>query len=173
MNKGEALDLGAGQGRNTTYLASKGFHVKAVDLSRVGIDTLNKSLKENNLNAEAIVGNMTEIEFDKNYDLIISSFSLFNLPPDQAISLIHNIKQHTKIGGLNAISTFTKDSDYYRNEQMTNEYYPETGELKNLYMDWEILRYGEAEIKVGGKRPGIDHTPVINTVATLLARKTR
>ncbi len=35
---GRALDLAAGEGRNTVWLAERGWHVTAVDFSRVGLD---------------------------------------------------------------------------------------------------------------------------------------
>ncbi len=35
---GRALDLAAGEGRNTVWLAERGWHVTAVDFSRVGLE---------------------------------------------------------------------------------------------------------------------------------------
>jgi len=34
---GSVLELGAGEGRNTLFLASNGFEVKAIDISDVGV----------------------------------------------------------------------------------------------------------------------------------------
>ncbi|HXO25253.1 MAG TPA: class I SAM-dependent methyltransferase, partial [Streptosporangiaceae bacterium] len=35
---GRAIDLAAGEGRNTVWLAERGWRVTAVDFSRVGLD---------------------------------------------------------------------------------------------------------------------------------------
>lgn len=171
--RGDALDLGCGMGRNSLYLASAGFNVTAIDLSEVGIEYLRESLAQKNLSAETIVADIKNIAWDKNYDLVVSVAMLFHQPPKEAIALIENIQEHTTVGGLNAISTFTQDSDFYRNEPDADEYYPEAEELKKLYLDWEILEYEEIEVKAGDKRPGKGGSPVTNTAATILARKLR
>lgn len=41
-HRGRALDLGCGDGRNSLYLARQGFHVTAVDYSRVGLEVLRR-----------------------------------------------------------------------------------------------------------------------------------
>ncbi len=44
LNKKEAiLDIGAGQGRNTFYLAKLGYSVDAIDTSSVAIESLKKN----------------------------------------------------------------------------------------------------------------------------------
>lgn len=173
INSGDVLDLGSGEGRNTLYLASKGFNVTAIDLSKVAIDNLRKSLQEKNLTATTIVGDFTKFDFDKNYQIITSSFALFHLPPEDAIKMIAKIKDHTDIGGLNALATFTRDSDFYRHQPNIDEYFPESGELKNLYSDWEILEYEETKVNANDRRPDKGPGKVVNTAVMLLARKTK
>ncbi len=42
LTPGNAVDLGAGEGRNSLWLASKGWHVVAVDASGVALERLNR-----------------------------------------------------------------------------------------------------------------------------------
>lgn len=45
------LELGAGQGRDTLYFASKGFNVHVIEYSQVAINDLKRKLKKFNLNS--------------------------------------------------------------------------------------------------------------------------
>ena len=54
IDKGKVLDIGGGEGRNALYLAERGFEVTVTDLSGVGLDKLQSSAKEKNLNMSFI-----------------------------------------------------------------------------------------------------------------------
>ncbi len=47
------LDIGSGQGRNSIFLAEKGYQVDAIDTSIVAVDTLNKIAREKGLQIKA------------------------------------------------------------------------------------------------------------------------
>ncbi len=49
LKRGNALDIACGQGRNSIFLASKGFSVKGMDISDIGLDRLARFSKENRL----------------------------------------------------------------------------------------------------------------------------
>ena len=169
ISSGTALELGAGEGRNSFYLAQKGFIVQAVDVSEVGLNKLHNTLTEHQLTAEVIMSDITQFPLKQNYDVILSTFVLFHLSTSQAIQLIGNIKSHTNNNGVHLISTFTRDSDFYKVFNDGNNFYPETEELKEFYKDWEILEYREKRVKTRNKNP--DGTPMLNTAATIIARK--
>jgi SAM-dependent methyltransferase len=57
---GRALDLGAGEGRNSLWLASLGWRVTAVDLSDVALTRLAASAVEHDLNVTTEVADMNE-----------------------------------------------------------------------------------------------------------------
>ena len=52
------LDLGCGEGRNSLFLAKKGFQVTSVDISKVGIRKLQNLSKKEKINLEATVSNI-------------------------------------------------------------------------------------------------------------------
>lgn len=170
LDHGTALEVGAGEGRNSFFLARQGFEVTAVDLSEVGLNKLKKSLEENGLDAKVVVGDVREMDFYKDYDLIASTFVLHHLPKEEAVALIRKIQEHTSDGGLNALTTFSKNGDFYRSNPEGGEFYPDEGELRSLYDGWQIIDYNEDEASEAlAKKP--DGTPMINMTVRILARK--
>ena len=82
---------------------------------------------------------------------------------------IEKIQKHTDPDGLNAITVFTKNGDFYKKNPQTDNFYPDANELKELYSDWEILEYEEVQSKAFQKN--LDGSPMFNIAAELLARK--
>jgi SAM-dependent methyltransferase len=54
LSPGRALDLAAGEGRNTVWLAGRGWRVTAVDFSRVGLDKGRKLAATRGMAAEQV-----------------------------------------------------------------------------------------------------------------------
>jgi SAM-dependent methyltransferase len=62
------LELGCGQGRDTTFFASNGIDVVAIDSSLVAIDALSKITREKNLTIKPMIYNASEgIPFNGSY----------------------------------------------------------------------------------------------------------
>lgn len=81
------------------------------------------------------------------------------------------MQEHTNEDGLNTITSFTKNGDFYRSNPDTGNFYPEEDELRGLYADWEVLEYEEVENQAFEKKP--DGSPMMNMSAKLIARKTK
>ena len=60
VSPGSAIDLGAGEGRNSLWLAGQGWSVTAVDASQVGLEKLNSYAQKEGLNVETVVGDLWE-----------------------------------------------------------------------------------------------------------------
>ncbi len=76
INPGSALDLGAGEGRNSLWLASQGWVVTAVDASSVGLSKLEADAKAKGLTVRSEVGEIGEYlnackQKDQKFDLVI------------------------------------------------------------------------------------------------------
>lgn len=166
---GNALDIGAGEGRHSLYLGRNGFEVTAIDLSKKGISKLRSAADSERLKITAIVGDMEDVPLNQEYEAVVSSFMLHHLPRDRALSLIEQIKQQTKAGGVNAITAFTKQGDFYRKNPATSNFYPDSRELQSLYADWRSYRYTEEEGHALSKKE--DGSPMVNVNASILARK--
>lgn len=168
-SSGSVLDLGAGEGRNSLFLAEQGFDVTAQDISEVGLGKLNKTAKEKGLNIQTEVKDIRTLSPDHNFDVFVCTYVLHHLSRQDALVLIKKMQEHTNADGLNTITTFTENGDFYRNDPGTTNFYPKEGELKDLYLGWEILEYEEVEGQAFAKKP--DGSPMINISAKIVARK--
>ena len=138
---GLVLELGAGEGRNSLFLAEQGFEVTAQDISQVGVEKLNKAAQEKGLNIQAEVKDIRTLDTDQHYDVFVCTYVLHHLSREDAISLIKQMQEHTNEDGLNTITTFTENGDFYRNNPDTDNFYPKEGELRELYAGWDVLEY--------------------------------
>jgi SAM-dependent methyltransferase len=78
---GRALDLGAGEGRNSLWLAARGWSVSAVDLSDVALGRLAERAAAEGLAITTTVADMNEfLARGGQFDLVV----LANLHPDPA-----------------------------------------------------------------------------------------
>jgi len=69
---GTAVDIGSGNGRNSLYLARRGFHVTAVDLSRVGLDLTRQAAEAEHLPVTTLAEDINQFDFGRNrWDLIV------------------------------------------------------------------------------------------------------
>ena len=168
---GSVFELGAGEGRNSLFLAEQGFDITTQDISQVGVEKLTKAAQEKGLKVQAEVKDIRTLSHDRNYDVFVCTYVLHHLSREDALELIKQIQEHTNEEGLNTITTFTENGDFYRNNPDTENFYPKEGELRKLYVGWEVLEYEEVENRAFAKRP--DGSPMINISAKLIARKPR
>lgn len=166
---GKVIEFGAGQGRNSLALAELGFDVKAVETSQVGVDSMNQAASEKSLPTFRAEVSDARAEIEGQYDLIVSTFMLHHFTREEAEGFIRKIKEHTKDGGINAISTFTKEGDFSRLENASARFYPATEKLKGMYSDWEVLEYKEENARARATHP--NGSPMFNISAEIVARK--
>ena len=92
---GSVLELGAGEGRNSLFLAEQGFNVTAQDISRVGIEKLAKAAQKKDLNIRTEVKDIRTLNSDQHYDIFVCTYVLHHLSREDAVSLIKQIQEHT------------------------------------------------------------------------------
>jgi len=78
---GTAIDLGAGEGRNAVWLASRGWTVTAVDFSQVGLDKAQQLASEHGADIVTVQADATTWQPDDPVDLVVLSY--LQLPSDQ------------------------------------------------------------------------------------------
>lgn len=76
---GTAVDLGAGEGRNSLWLARQGWKVVAVDASRVALDRLSRAASEDGLAVQTAVGDVVSYLIDagaagETFDLVVVAY---------------------------------------------------------------------------------------------------
>ncbi len=132
------LDLGAGQGRNSLYLASKGFDATAVDMEDSEIAILQRKNKEAKKKVKILQADIRKFVPEKQYDAVISNTVLhfFTLPEIE--KAIHVMKQATTKNGYNLITAYTD-----KNPPGKRPYLFKHDELKDFYKDWDVVLYEE------------------------------
>lgn len=90
LHPGRALDLACGEGRNSIWLATRGWHVTASDFSQVAIDkartVASKSPRSVRNRIDWVHDDATTAEFDAEYDLILVVY--LHLPAEQRRSVL-------------------------------------------------------------------------------------
>lgn len=136
------LDVGCGDGKNSLYLAKKGFTaVDAFDISENAINKLLRLARQADVNINAWVDNLCDFRFEKEYKLVISFGTLHFVKKENWRKFIKDAKENTAIGGLHIIQLFTDkvpaspDIAPYAIGMASDE------EIKELYSDWNIILF--------------------------------
>ena len=143
LPKGMVLDVAMGTGRNAVYLAQKGFEVEGVDISPEAVHSALDHAREAGVTLKARVADLEgNYHITKNaYDIIIC----FNYLQR---SLITQIKDGLRIGGIVLYETFTVDQVRFGKPTNPN-YLLKHNELRELFDDFRCLYYREGIVKEG------------------------
>ncbi|MDO7253203.1 class I SAM-dependent methyltransferase [Helicobacter cappadocius] len=136
---GRVLDIACGNGRNSRFLASRGFICECVDISSVAIKKLQ--------NIQGIIPVCLDLDEYKitpdSYDVILDFYFLDR-------RLFDGIKRGLKRGGVFLMETFVADKDYPIDISEQKILYK--GELEEIFNDFEILFHDEIYIKRLGEK---------------------
>lgn len=125
---GRALDIGCGPGRNSVWLAGRGYEVDALDLSPAAIDWGGERAAEADVTVNFVRGNAFEWPMNKGaYDLVYDSGCFHHLPPHRRISYRTLVERALKPGGNFGLACFaagamgsdTPDEDLYREGRLS------------------------------------------------------
>lgn len=136
-----ALDLACGSGRNSIFLAERGFDVEALDIAEVAIKALEDEAEVKNLlskiNACKVDLDRYEIQKDK-YDLIVMANFL-----DRKI--LEFAKNALKKDGILFVETYMLSDENEKTESNLDNLL-KSQELKNMLDDsWHTIYYDEFE----------------------------
>jgi len=138
LPKGAVLDLAMGEGRNGVFLATKGFDVTGVDISKEGLKKAKALAAQRGVTLTTIVADLEEYTITPNtFDVIICTYYLQrNLFPKIAAAL--------KPGGMALVETYTMDHRQYR-PRFNTDYLLEPNELMTMLPGLRVLRYQEVD----------------------------
>ncbi|RQW89364.1 MAG: class I SAM-dependent methyltransferase [Geobacter sp.] len=131
-----ALDIACGEGRNSIYLAKRGFHVTGLDISKAGLEKGRQWMEREGVKINLRVVNLEKFELTEKYDLILNcNFLLRDLIPKSVAAL--------SPGGIIVIDTLL-DSPFVPTTHK-KEYLLQPGELVRIFKGFpgEILSQEE------------------------------
>ncbi|HZR67438.1 MAG TPA: class I SAM-dependent methyltransferase [Burkholderiales bacterium] len=136
-----ALDLGCGDGKNASALATAGFRVVAIDKSRIAIENAMRSYGTAKISW--LVADLSSIEGPPDaYDLVLATGSLHCLPSVDAVNRAVSVMQSlTKKGGVNVLSSFNDGPQDLRGHDVgfTPVLLSHTRYME-MYARWDILQ---------------------------------
>ncbi|MFV0263239.1 MAG: tellurite resistance methyltransferase TehB [Kluyvera sp.] len=168
VKPGKTLDLGCGNGRNSLYLAANGYDVTAWDKNPMSIQNLLSVREAEGLeNLQASIKDLNTLSFDGEYDFILSTVVMMFLEASTIPRLIDNMQRCTQPGGYNLIVAAMDTDDFPCTVGFPFAF--KTGELKNYYEGWELLKYNEDVGEL--HRTDENGNRIKLRFATMLARK--
>lgn len=134
---GLALDVACGAGRNSLYLARRGFTVLSVDISWEGLQRLAPRARAERLPIHPVHADLEHFSLPPDrFDVILDSRFLLR-------SLFPAFKSTLKPGGLLIFETLNVDEIELLGGDIRREFALERGELLEAFADFEILLYEE------------------------------
>ena len=133
-----AVDIGAGDGRHTVYLAARGFDVLAVDAAPTGVERIREKLERESLSAQLAVADLRTYQLPDQVDLLLASYIVHLLP--NPYDQIKTWQTKVRPGGICVVATrmrFPHDPVEY--------WFPEDFELQGLFegAGWFVLHARE------------------------------
>lgn len=98
---GRALDLGCGTGTDTTYLATHGWQVTAVDMVPKALAMAERRVSAAGVTARFVVGDVTrlpELDIGDGYDLVVDFGCFHTLPDDRRAAYVSSVSQVVAMG---------------------------------------------------------------------------
>lgn len=140
---GKALDVGAGLGRHSIFLAKHGFEVDAIDISGVAVKILGEIAAKQNLKIHAYRCDLLNDEIEGQFDLVVCSCVLNHFSIDQLPIAIKVIQEHTLPGGRHALLIYNDEGTLPAMDPCKVKCYLPRGVIANFYRHWEITSYAE------------------------------
>lgn len=105
---GQALDIGAGEGRNALFLASLGLNVLAVDQSEAGMQKAQRLARERGLTLRTQAVDLQDFDAEHNsFDVISSIF--VHLPATLRAAVHQRVSALLKPGGVFVLEAYAPD----------------------------------------------------------------
>jgi tellurite methyltransferase len=138
------LDLGCGEGRDSVFFAELGATVTAVDLAAHGLDKARRLARRRGVRVRWIEGAMTEVLPSGRFDLIFSCGAIHYVPRAERGPLFQRLAAMTRPGGRQAHVVFTDRLVHEEKGEIVD--YFTAGELREAFVEWQVLRNGEQVI---------------------------
>ena len=162
--KGTALDIGAGEGRNSIFLANNGFKVEAIDEVKEGLEKCKNFVEKYNLPIKTKVIDVKKFNFRKDkYSLVLSTATLDFLKFSEFKKIIKKIQRSLKKDGIfylvvlsvkdpvfkwckEKLKTVEKNT-FYLPKFTTFRHFFSKKELLDIFKNFRIIKIKEEKMK--------------------------
>ena len=138
--KGETLVIADGEGRNSVYLASKGFKVTATDYSKVAVKKAKALAKSQNVQVNYRIEDFYDIDWsEKQYENVVGICFQF-VPAERIREVLRGLRAATKKGGTLLVHGYTPEQINFATggpKDIAQMYTKET--FENALNDVEII----------------------------------
>ncbi len=136
---GDALDVGAGAGRDTIHLLSRGWRVTAVDSSPSAIAAL-RGIPSEHLQ---VVASSAQDFVPARYDLVNAQFSLPFIGAADFDAAVRRLRDAVRPGGVMCATFFGLHDEWNRpGHQLV---FSTREEVERLFTGWDVIELEEAE----------------------------
>lgn len=162
---GSVLCLADGEGRNSTYLATNGFTVTAVDSSSVGMQKAQALANKNGVVITTCITDLEDFTFTPDrYDGIISIFC--HLPPPLRKKVHSGVVSSLRKGGVFILEGYTpKQLQYDTGGPPVKELLMELEELQSEFSGLRIIHGVEMEREIHEGRLHTGRGSVVQFIA--------
>jgi len=137
---GQALDVGAGMGRNAIHLARLGWDVTGIDLSAQGLAVMRASAEKSDLKVQTVKTSYEDFDFGRErWDLVIM---ILSWAPVEETGFLARLKASIRPGGHVVFEHVIQRPE---NPFPPGVHALAPGALRELFRDFEILIYREMD----------------------------
>jgi tellurite methyltransferase len=137
---GDALDIGAGAGRDTKHLLRLGWRVTAVDASLSAVTALRSLSRQRNLR---VVESAAEDFAPASYDLVNAQFSLPFIARSHFDSTVTRLRDAVRASGVMAATFFGTHDEW--NVAGSQQTFSSRSDIERLFKEWELIELNEDE----------------------------
>lgn len=143
LKAGKVLDIGCGRGRNSLYLAKKGFKVYGIDISKSAIDSARK--KDVCKEIEFIAGDVLKSPFKNEFfDSTVDAGCFHTVSPKYRKRYLNEISRTLKSNGVFLLRCFSEHSTRTLRSFNKANFYP----LLHPISKKEIIKVFSAKFKI-------------------------
>jgi 2-polyprenyl-3-methyl-5-hydroxy-6-metoxy-1,4-benzoquinol methylase len=142
LKPGTALDVSMGEGRNSIFLAQKGWDVTGFDISDEGLSIAQRNAEKAGVKIKTILSGYQDFDFGKNqWDLVAMIYAFFPIYDKVYIQkLIDSIRPEGILAFEHLL--YTGPSQYKATAGMVGM--PGQNSLQDVFGSLKVLRYGES-----------------------------
>lgn len=170
---GSVLDLGAGEGKNSIYLAQKGFEITAIEVSKYAVDNFRRQINTLDVNTSKRIKLLQEdvllYNTEQRFDVVIAYGLLHCLrSTDEVDNLLNKISSWTKLGGVVVVVCFNDSMGIPEVQSYLEPTLLPKGYLQDKFKGWEVLRQEDDIITETHPTSVIEHQ---HAVSRIIVRK--